>query len=70
LIDRMIETQHDSREYARLRPYFTGLSRDDFLMDDTYERSPSRISRLIAFIGAATRIRQLEPATETGSQTC
>jgi len=71
LIDRMIETQHDPLEYSRLRPYFSGLSRDDFLYDAdaSYVEAPSRISRLIAYVGAL-HIRQLRPATEDGSHSC
>jgi hypothetical protein len=73
LIDRMIETQHDPREYARLRPFYTGLSRDDFLYYDGdlgYVEAPSRISRLIAFVGAATRIRPLRENAENASSSC
>ena len=65
LIDRMIETQHDPVEYSRLRPYFSGLSRDDFLLDvdSSYVEAPSRIGRLISFVGTATRIRRAESAS-------
>jgi hypothetical protein len=66
LIDRMIETQHDSKEYARLRPFYTGLSNDAFLVDAPIEtaKGPSRLGRLIAFIGATGRAGQSQAAGE------
>ncbi|MFL5761427.1 MAG: hypothetical protein ACJ789_17030 [Thermomicrobiales bacterium] len=66
LINRMLETQHDPKDYERLRPYFTGLTRDDFLMDDhsATDKGPSRLSRVVAAVGALTRTRQAQPVAQ------
>jgi hypothetical protein len=66
LIDRMIQTQHDSSEYARLRPFFTGLTNDDFIVDAPIKtaKDPSLLGRLIAFIGATGRTGQSQSASE------
>jgi hypothetical protein len=59
LINRMIETQHDPKEYNRLRPFYSGLA-PDWAIDESprngHADSPSRISRFISSVGTTLHI--------------
>jgi hypothetical protein len=60
MIDKMIETQHDPKQYDRIRPFYTGLASDWWAnIDagaDNRDNSPSRFSRFVSSVGTALHI--------------
>jgi hypothetical protein len=60
MIERMIETQHNPKEYDQIRPYYTGLASDWWANIDQpsngHNDSPSRFSRFISSVGSTLGI--------------
>jgi hypothetical protein len=60
MIERMIETQHNPKDYDRIRPFYTGLASDWWANIDAgesgHEKSPSRVRRFVSSVGSTLGI--------------